>query len=365
MHSPLFAQTLAYAYQAAGHLEEALHEYRSALRVDPTFFPAENDSGVILARLGRTDEAEQAFRRAVGAKPDYPLGWFNLGVLLSGMGPIHYLEAQGAFGRAAQLDGHLRDRERQLTFDTEPYNSGLDLSRPLPSDWRFAEYERRAPATLTALVVLLLIVRLLWSLGLDQVAGAVGSRLLGRGTPRWRRVLGHPIVPQVAIAATVGLLLWPLLGAAATTAVDVAALGVGAAGVVGAYLRSRTVASRWQGEQIRHFTWLPAIAFGAAMTGVGLAFAPVPAAQTSSTSGRVRWAGPAALAIVTVALLALGAVTAVPATRTLAASSLVMIGSVLLPVKPYDGAYLTGRLTNLAVSLALAAAGALLLLGWI
>ena len=115
--SPIFLQTLAYAYQSTGQLDVAAGTYRQALGFDPTLFPAANDLGVILAKQDRHEDALAAFRRAVGVNPDYALGWFNLGVLLSDMGPGHYLEAQGALGRAAKLDPALRDRDQQLTYD--------------------------------------------------------------------------------------------------------------------------------------------------------------------------------------------------------------------------------------------------------
>jgi hypothetical protein len=41
--------------------------------------PAANDLGVQLARNGELNAATIAFRKAVGARPDYALGWFNLG----------------------------------------------------------------------------------------------------------------------------------------------------------------------------------------------------------------------------------------------------------------------------------------------
>ena len=117
-------------------------------------------------------------------------------------GARHYLEAQGALGRAARLDPALRDRDRQLIYDAEPYYSGLDLSRPLPPEWRFVETERRVPAALTVIVLLLLVGRLIWNLGLDQASGKVGERLLRLGEGRetggrttWLHLLTRPVWP--------------------------------------------------------------------------------------------------------------------------------------------------------------------------
>jgi hypothetical protein len=294
------------------------------------------------------------------------LGWFNLGVLLSGMGPSHYLEAQGALGRAAKLDPALRDRDRQLTYDAEPYYSGLDLSRPLPPEWRFVETQRRVPAALTIIVVLLLVGRVLWSLGLDQVGGKIGERLFG-----WVRAdgplrgLARPLWPVVAIIATVVLFLWPLLRSSQPGLADAAVLSLGVLVLLGLYVRSRIAVARRAGASVRHYGWLPAIGFGAVMTGAGLGFAPVPLAQTPVERRWVRWIGPVVLAIATVVLLGLGWWSGAPATRALAASAMVMMSSVLFPTKPFDGAFITNKLANALVLVGLLGVAALLLLGWI
>jgi tetratricopeptide (TPR) repeat protein len=369
--SPIFLQILAYAYESLGQQDAAAETYRQALGHDTTMFPAANDLGVIRARQGRDDEALTAFRQAVGANPDYALGWFNLGVHLSGMGPSHYLEAQGALGRAAKLDPALRDRDRELTYDAEPYYSGLDLSRPLPPEWRFAETERRVPAALTAVVILLLVGRLFWNLGLDQASGKVGERLFGwarvgedGARASWVRVLTRPVWPLVAIVATVALFLWSLWRSARPAPTDVAALSLGVLVLLGVYVRSRLAAARRAGTPVRHYTWLPAIGFGAAMTAAGLGFAPVPTAAATVEHRAVRWAAPLTLASVTLALLALGWWSGVPTTRALGASAMVMMSSVLLPTKPFDGAFITHRLANTLTFLAMLGVAALLLLGW-
>ena len=369
--SPVYLQTLAYAYVSAGHFDTGADTYRQALSFDPTLFPAANDLGVVLARLGHTDEALRALRQAVGAKPDYALGWFNLGVLLSGMGPENFLPAQGALGRAAQLDNTYRGADRELSYDAEPYFSGLDISRPLPSQWRFAQHERRAPATLSLVVLLLLLGRFAWSAGLDQLSGRAGEKALhwaGDETmlrPRWRRVMGARIAPMLAVLFTVALLAWPLVSAPGSQAIEVLVLGAGVLALVGVYMRSRIVAGYSTGARVRHYSWLPALAFGTVMAGVGLAFAPVPAADTTIRRGPLRWTPLVLLAVLAGALLALGWRSGVPVTRALGASALVMISSILLPARPYDGAFVTSRITSLVLVVALLAVSALVLFGLI
>jgi hypothetical protein len=50
-------------------------------------------------------------------------------------------------------------------------------------------------------------------------------------------------------------------------------------------------------------------------------------------------------------------------TRTLGAPALVMVGSVLLPTRPLDGAFIAHRLTKVVISVMLVIASGLLLLG--
>jgi hypothetical protein len=116
---------------------------------------------------------------------------------------------------------------------------------------------------------------------------------------------------------------------------------------------------------VRHYTWTPALWFGLAMTVAGLGFAPLPVVQPSTGNRAARLAAPIALTLVTVVLLALGWRFGVPATRALAATGTVMIGSTLLPVRPFDGGYITSRTANVVIMLASLAIGGALLLGWI
>ena len=177
--NPIFLQTLGFAYQELGHLQQAADSYAAALESDPTLFPAANDLGAVLALAGDDEAAAEAFRRAVGANPDYAIAWFNLGVALGRLGGGHALESQGAFGRALRLDGGLADHEREIIFDNDPYFTTLDLSRPLPSQWEFAESQTRAPIAVSALVVVFILLRLGRMVATELVGGKAGERLLG------------------------------------------------------------------------------------------------------------------------------------------------------------------------------------------
>jgi len=61
---------LGRALQAHGELDEAVEQFRSALRIDPRFAEAHNNLGVALARQGRLAEAIAETREALRLKPD-------------------------------------------------------------------------------------------------------------------------------------------------------------------------------------------------------------------------------------------------------------------------------------------------------
>ncbi|MGI8813509.1 MAG: tetratricopeptide repeat protein [Pyrinomonadaceae bacterium] len=65
-----------------GDLRAALSLYDKALEIMPEFPEAELQRGNALLSLGRTDEAEAAFRRSLELKPDWTLAMASLGSLL-------------------------------------------------------------------------------------------------------------------------------------------------------------------------------------------------------------------------------------------------------------------------------------------
>jgi tetratricopeptide (TPR) repeat protein len=61
-----------------------------------------NNKGVVLSRLGRYDEAIDAYDRALNINPDYSIVWNNKGVVLSRLG--RYEEAIDAYDRALSIN---------------------------------------------------------------------------------------------------------------------------------------------------------------------------------------------------------------------------------------------------------------------
>ncbi len=61
-----------------GHLQEAIAEYETALRIDPEYVDAHNNLGTAFAQSGRISEALPHFEAAVRLQPDSPEAQMNL-----------------------------------------------------------------------------------------------------------------------------------------------------------------------------------------------------------------------------------------------------------------------------------------------
>src|SRR5262249_40575364 len=73
---------LGVALQDKGFLDEAIAEYREALRLREDFPDAHNKLGVALREKGRLDEAIAEFRAATRLKKDFPQAATNLAAAL-------------------------------------------------------------------------------------------------------------------------------------------------------------------------------------------------------------------------------------------------------------------------------------------
>ena len=157
---------------------------------------------------------------------------------------------------------------------------------------------------------------------------------------------------MVAIVATTAVFIVPMAWARPFSVTDATLLGAGVLVLVGVYVRVRTAVARRQAVALRHRSWMPAVGFGLAATAVGFGWAPLPVSEPEEAVASFRWIGAAVLGAITVVLLLLSGWFGVPFTRALGSAGLVMTASVLMPVSPYDGAFV-GRALNLVLSLAL------------
>jgi cellulose synthase operon protein C len=340
--NPAFLMTAGYIADLAGQTKSAIDYDSSALASDSGAYPAANDLGVELARQHHDAAAAEALRKAVGARPDYALGWFNLGVLYARMGPVHLLASQGALGRAFALDPTLRDRARRLTIDANVYRTGLDLSKPLPPHWSFAQAQRHAPVAAVGLLTAVL-------LGLS-LARASGRGAANDFADRWLESIAQflqriPVInrlrpPVWALAATVVAFLLPLAHHPSTGLTAAVAFGMAVLLIAVLAIRIRVAVARAAGMTTRQESWGPGVIFGLAMGAVGTPWAPLPVLRAPDKSRHAHLAAPLALSLLSAILFIESAWLKVPLTESLAIATLIMAASTLLPVSPLDGAKL-------------------------
>jgi tetratricopeptide (TPR) repeat protein len=338
---PVFLMTAGFIADRAGRTAQAARYDREALDSDPGAFPAANDLGVELTREHRDGAAVTALRRAVGASPGYALGWFNLGVAESRLGPHGLLASQGAFARAYALEPALQERRHEMTIDASVYRAALDLSKPLPPGWSISQLQRPAPAVAAGLLALVML-----AFGLARAtghgSGALATQWIDplsgrlRSVPVLRR-LDHP---GWALAATAVSFLFAYLRRGAGPA-ETAAYTAGVIVLAFLAVTARTVVARRQNLTITHKTWPPALVLGIVTGAIGLPWAPLPVVRTDNkdkNSKNVHLAAPIALAALSGLLFVESAWLHTPLTQSWAVAALIMSASTLLPVGPLDGA---------------------------
>ena len=366
--NPIFIEAYASALRETGDSAAAITAYRSALAADPTLFTAQNNLGVLLARTGQHQEAELAFRRSIGVNLDYALGWANLGGVLNAPLPLsEFLEAQGAWLRAASLQPNLRGARPGPTLDEAVYASNLDLSRPLPPDWQFTSSGRPPVTGFGIFMIISLIWRVGSGLGLDQLVGRIAERVVTArpaARPRWR-LLTIPLHPAIAFAASVLIVMITSLATlrsagGAATLFEIGLVGLGATAVLAAFLTARLT------RGTHHFSSPPAVGLGLGLSLAQVPFIPVPClGALPANHERARWRGILVLAGIAAALCAVAAFLPAPVLRTLAVASVAATASALLPVRPFDGGYVRRRRTQWLITIALAAAIVLIELRWV
>ncbi len=85
-----------------GKLQEAEKFYRKAIELNPNYALAHSNLGNLLSDLGKLQEAELSIRKAIEIKPDYPEVHYNLGNILSDLGKLQ--EAEKFYRKAIELN---------------------------------------------------------------------------------------------------------------------------------------------------------------------------------------------------------------------------------------------------------------------
>lgn len=354
--SSVFTDTLAFAHQRAGEADKAVAAYRRVVRADPSAYVSANNLGVLLAEAGDPEEAEVWFRRAVATEPGYAQAWHHLGsVLGESWSPAAYVASQAAYAEAVRLDPEFRDVEPGFEMDAQVRDLDLDVSQPLDPQWQFATSVEDRGRSFTAILLLLVLLRVAWSLGRDTVIGRGAERVLARGGRL--SFLAMTLPAWGAGALCVALLAGASLARDPGPAAVLVMLCVVGLVTVPLVLRG----------QARHRSWVPAMAVGVALAPLGSPFVPYPnlvASRQRPTRWRVHL--PALVAAAALIAFALeSAVTGTPVAHRLTVLCAVVLASVLVPVPPLDGSRLTDRRAGLAAAVMLGGLTVALSVGWV
>jgi len=99
---PGYQSALGVALAKTGHYGEALPYLKEAIRLYSKNAPAQYWLGVSLVQLGRTDEGISALQQSVKVNPSEARAYLALGKAMSGSG--RHAEAVAAFERAKEID---------------------------------------------------------------------------------------------------------------------------------------------------------------------------------------------------------------------------------------------------------------------
>ncbi len=346
----MFAELLANALEADGDVEGAIAAYQATVASDPRQFTAHNNLGVLLANKGDIDGAIAAFRNAVGVRSSYARGWFNLGTALANQGGLaNFIWGQGALGRAAAMDAAFRGADPEYLSDVTVYDSGLDLSKPLPPDWSAANERQPLSPTYGIGIAIVAILQAVRALAGDHVSSAITERLLGIASRlKLRRQIRLPGTAVISVLVSSALVAWGLL-----SALPASLPGRVVAVLVALMLPVAFVCARLAlAPRTQHTLSAGGTLVGLACAPVGIGFAPVPVLN-SATSAHARWAPQYLLAVVSLVAIGVTVLTGVPLARVTSQAALMVLASSLVPLSPFDGEHLPTKL-GLPVAIGLA-----------
>lgn len=353
--NPIFLDTLAFSHDLAGDAGAAIPAYEAALTADSTSFVSANNLAVLVGKAGDDARARSLLRQVVATAPTYGIGWHNLGVAEARSGLLSLVSSQHALGTAARLDRSLRSAPADFVVDDAVYSSGLDISKPLPPDWSYASSAQRTTSGFLFSMIILVALRAAWSLGLDRVLETVTLRLhrADRVPFRLAKLVGRPIGLAVALGASIVVLAAGPVQWAPTWGESALLLPV-VGSLVLLPIAVRQLMIRAAGDSPRQIGSASAAVIGLVAVPFGLTLAPYPGLADSAVEQprRVVWAPAMTAGIIAVAFTALTVISAVPLARVVAMAAVALFASIMLPVRPFDGAQLTNRVVGLSIGAA-------------
>jgi tetratricopeptide (TPR) repeat protein len=100
-------------------LDEAIAEYRAAIRIKPDYAEAHLDLGLVQGKQRKLEEAIAELRAAIRIKPDHAEAHFNLGIALANQGRrdeaiAELREARDNARRGSELDQSIQKALNEL-----------------------------------------------------------------------------------------------------------------------------------------------------------------------------------------------------------------------------------------------------------
>lgn len=379
----VFWDTLGQAHQQAGNLKAAEDAYEMATRTnatdsshqeDPTAQSAdEHDSSsepskaaaksvtpfqslnnLAVLRLDRGDRvgAAEALAAALQEKPDYAIGWWNLGVLESGsMDSAHFNRAEGALSQAVRLDQSFRGKALDLVVDYEIFDANLDLSKSVDQSWSIGSSARPIGKHLSWVAIALAGLAVVGSFLQEQTITITSEWVLKR---RSSKTLFVPVVLYGALLA--GLVVFTI---------ESSASGWVAGGLVAMAMAAIvTLYTVLAGPFAKVRGWTPAVAVSVILIALRIPFLPAPVVNNPEGASR-RWPGVMVMAGTAAASLLMSLWTGSPTLRLIGLSALALTASALLPLPPFDGAIMKHRAIKATTSVALLGTAVAASMAWI
>ena len=119
---------LAAALDAKGQTEEAIRQYREAIRLKPAYADALCDLGTALDKTGQTDEAIRQLQEAIRLKPGHAEAHYNLGNILAGKANWTRPSVN-----SRKPSGRNRVTPRPTTTSASPSSGRVNSTRPSAS----------------------------------------------------------------------------------------------------------------------------------------------------------------------------------------------------------------------------------------
>jgi protein O-mannosyl-transferase len=103
---------LGIIYGKLGRYQDAIEEYKQAIKIKPGYVSAHSNLGDIYAKLGRYQDAIESSKQAIRIQPDFVLAHHNLGVVYGNLG--RYQDAIEEYQQAIRINPYLAEAHCNL-----------------------------------------------------------------------------------------------------------------------------------------------------------------------------------------------------------------------------------------------------------